>query len=201
MVAALMFLAACQENTKMTAPEFMKPIVNEPIQLVSEKGAVPGNDVFDPGWTDQNVEAGYIFVANDAQNLYVTYYADEDWQMAEANLNISKTIQGIPVDENGIPLPGDFKYKVALLCENTYTYIIPLSEVGLKPGDDLVLASKAMVGRSDGQVGTPANICRAGDADSAWWNISQGKVKIDPNAPDRIQKINIYPVKLQMIMS
>ncbi len=204
MILTLTVLTACQDNNKMTAPEISKPAVDEFVQTVDIKGAVSGDPINLPAWGESSVEPGYIFVANDAQNLYVSYYLIENWQLAAADLNIARTVAEIPADGQGLPQPEKFRYKATLSqCESVYTQVIPLSELGLVPGDNFVLVSRALVGGNDplDQTSQPYNLCVPGKADQQWWQFGQGRVKTDPNAPDRMQKITLrdipgYPAML-----
>jgi len=198
MVLALVVLTACQEGNKITALDVSQPAENEAVQTVDVKGAVSGDLIDLPAWEGSRVEPGYIFVANDAQNLYVSYYLSENWQLAGLDLNIARSEAEIPADWQGLPQPEKFRYKATLSqCESVYTQVIPLAELDLAPGDDFVLVSRAMVGGNGplDHTSQPFNLCVPGKADHQWWQFGQGRVKTDPNAPDRMQKISLRELK------
>ncbi|MFA6720682.1 MAG: hypothetical protein WCR92_04630 [Candidatus Cloacimonadaceae bacterium] len=194
MVLALAVLTACQESAKVTAPELAEPSLDGSLGIALTKGAVNGDPVDLPVWTNKAVEPGHIFVANDAANLYVSYYLNDNWQLAGANLNIVKTAGELPVDGQVLPLPEKFRYKATLnRCESVYTQVIPLAELGLNNGDDFMLVSQAMLGEIDplDHLSQPYNICVPGNGDQQWWQIGRGRVKSDPNSPERRQQITL----------
>lgn len=195
MILALTFLSACQEGNKVTAPVFQS---NDYIQTVDEKGASHTGFAGIPAWNENVAEPANIFVANDSRNLYVSYYLSNNWQLAGANLSISKSLQSIPVNPEGMPLPEEFMYKATLSrCEQVFTYVIPLAELNLQPGDEFYLVSQALVSGNDPQNNTslPPYACFPGKGDQEWWQLERGRVNIDPNAPDRNQKINMEQVR------
>ena len=198
MVVALAFLAACQTNTEITGPEPMKAARNDAENSTHMFYKI-GNDklpnaIQQPLLTSRHVEAGYIFITSDLQNLYVDYYLNDGWQLTKAYLNISGSLDEIPRDIMGVPLPKEFKYQSTLnRCENTFSQVIPLKDLGLRPGDDFVIASLAVVGANStqGQASNPVNICVPGKEDAEWWVMGQGKISQDLNRPDRDQLLRL----------
>ena len=195
---ALAFLTACQEDNKITGPRYNEPVRDEAAAGLDIQSANLGEIPSIPGWEENDLEPGHIFLSNDSQNLYVSYYLSDAWQLAGVDLNISKTSSEIPNSGQGLPLPEKFRYKASLSqCETAYTQVIPLTELGLGVGDDFVLVSRALVGEKDpgGQISDNLNICVPGIGDQQWWKIGRGRVKSDPNAPDRLQKLTLTEVK------
>lgn len=198
MLVAMAVLAACQTNSEITGPEPVKAVKNSADQSTQMFYKI-GNDkipnpVMQPLLTSRNVEAGYIFITNDSENLYAEYYLNDGWQLSKAYLNVSASLQDIPRDPLGQPLPKEFNFQSTLnRCENTFSQVIPLKELGLRPGDDFVIASLAVVGANSaqGQASNPVNICVPGKADAEWWFMGSGKVSQDLNRPDRGQLLQL----------
>lgn len=79
LTATLLVLTACSDNLQITEPQNPAKYIPAEVlaasqNLPSHKGPVQEIDTDKPQWHERNVEAGYIFVSNDASNLYVYYY-------------------------------------------------------------------------------------------------------------------------------
>lgn len=87
------------------------------------------NQAFDL-YAGQHIKAGYVYVSNDEDNLYVTYSTSMGWELTEAHLFVGD-IYDLPRNKPGIPVPGHFPYSVEDLPDGTieYTFTIPLSEL------------------------------------------------------------------------
>lgn len=77
----------------------------------------------------QHYNAGTVTVANDANNLYVTYTTTGSWRLDELHLFVGDCSQ-IPVTSTGNPVPGRFPYSRDVNNLQTYTFAIPLSSLG-----------------------------------------------------------------------
>lgn len=111
---------------------------------------------------------GEVIVTNDASKLYVTYQIgrrggdddddddDEDdddrrtstdnWYISDTRLAVGKKYSDIPQDRRGIPLPWSFPHSgVHQPPVKSVTYAIPLVELGVGAGDNLVIAAMAGV--------------------------------------------------------
>jgi hypothetical protein len=77
----------------------------------------------------QNTVSGSIVVANDGENLYVTYETSGDWSIKQTQLYVGSST-GIPVNKGGNPTIGQFPFKSAHTPNVTsYTYTIALSSL------------------------------------------------------------------------
>lgn len=91
--------------------------------------------------------AGTVTVYNDASRLYVTYQVTEkDWFISDTRLAVSQSYAGIPQDNRHMPMPWSFPNA----GEHTpptksVTYSFALSELGVKGGDNVVIAAMAGV--------------------------------------------------------
>ncbi|MFY1111498.1 MAG: hypothetical protein AB3K77_07455 [Methanosarcinaceae archaeon] len=93
----------------------------------------------------QNMDAGDVKVWNDGNYLYVTYDTDEDWCLTETHLHVATPGEEIPTTSKGNPIPGQFEYSMEHDCVDSYTYKVDLSEEGANIGDDLEIATHAVV--------------------------------------------------------
>ncbi len=197
MVISMAVLVACSDSDQMlTNPDARN--LNQPAREVqAQLNYLPAgmeNTQVKPLLANGNVEAGYIFLANDNQNLYVSYYLFNGWQLSETRLSVARNIKQLPRDEYGNLLPDLFQYQSPLTrCETVSTQVIPLAEVNLKPGDDFVLASQALVADASSADRGP-NICIPGAVDAQWMYVGQSKVRVELNAPDRMQRLNLEKV-------
>ncbi len=196
MVLAMVVLTACETSDKISglgSPEQLQSIPQVPentqVQFVPVQQL--GKAGF-PVWKSRSVEAGYLYISNDYENLYVTYNMFDRWNLAQTSVSISRSIDGIPRDPQGIPVPDDFKYQSTLnRCENVFTQVIPLADLGLRPGDAFVIASQARVGENKalGQNSGQLSVCVPGKADAQWWFVGQSKINEDLNRPDKEQRL------------
>ncbi|MFO8000115.1 MAG: hypothetical protein R6U46_02655 [Marinilabilia sp.] len=96
---------------------------------LTENMEVCGESTFN-FWAGQNINAGEIKVSNDEENLYVTYHAEDEWELTEAHLFVGH-IDELPRTKKGNPIPGQFPYSVEDLPEGTtqYTFVIELADL------------------------------------------------------------------------
>ena len=97
--------------------------------------------------TDGNHEIGRITVANDGDNLYVTYeVTSEHWFISDTRLAVARTRGSVPRDDNGDPSPWAFPYfGEHSPVVTSFTYVLPLAELNLAPGSDAVISAMAGV--------------------------------------------------------
>lgn len=103
----------------------------------------------------QNIDAGDVIVTNDEENLYITYstqypeHAEEDgWLISETHFHIADSLDGIPQTKKNNPIPGQFDYQYEYsppISEVTYT--LSLADLGYSGGDELYIATHAVVGQ------------------------------------------------------
>ncbi|HPT72412.1 MAG TPA: hypothetical protein PLE74_09050 [Candidatus Cloacimonadota bacterium] len=135
----ILFLAGCQNKENMTGP-YTVSTVNHP------KDGPSLNTVTYPIYINHNQNIGTMTVSNDETNLSVTYALDGNWKLKKTYLHVATTFDGIPHGSSGVPLFGQFNYhNVHNPTVNQYTYIIPLTDLGVTIGESLYLAANASV--------------------------------------------------------
>jgi hypothetical protein len=188
MTLALTFLTGCQEKENITQPRPIDLVNSDNYQIVSERGSGAVGESYYPVWDDRNIEAGYIFIANDMQYLYVNYYMQNDWLMTRAYLHLANSLADIPVDGNGVPLPEQFNNNSTLYRGvSVYSIKVPLAEIGAGVGDAVHFASKVKVVRynNEGKVDETGTLWVGGQQKpgSDWWHFGHYQVRIDLNDP------------------
>lgn len=90
-------------------------------------------------WAGQNYEAGTVSVHNDATNLYVTFTTTGGWTMSLTHLYVGLT-------EPSSYAPGQFPYQTTHdPAVTSFTYTIPLADIGAVFGDTVYIAAHADV--------------------------------------------------------
>lgn len=115
-----------------------------PITHAEEEPQICGEPTVVTLVAGQYIDAGTVTVANDADNLYVTFSTIGEWQLEETHVHVAATVEEIP-QKNGNPQPGKFDYKRTYTLDpavTTDTYVIPYSATA---GDSLVVAAHASV--------------------------------------------------------
>lgn len=69
-----------------------------------------GDPTVETLYAGQTINAGNVTVANDADQLCVTFQTTDGWMIVETHLQLAPTVDGIP-QKNGNPIPGQFDYK------------------------------------------------------------------------------------------
>lgn len=94
----------------------------------------------------QNLIVGWVFVENDADNLYVTFQTKYalGFCLLETNLHAADLWSEIP-QNNGNPTPGQFDYKAEHNCAATAQYTIPLAGLDADGDGQITLAAHAVV--------------------------------------------------------
>jgi hypothetical protein len=166
LLAGLFALAACSDENVMTAPATPGAMPAQTYSLVEVDE--PGRDISYPITIGSRLdsEAGYIFVRNDADYLYLDYYMFGDRRLLDSYIHIGRAQSDIPVDEAGRPIKDEFRYNFVLSRGMaSYTHMIPLSELGLSVGQSIVIASYASI--VEGEQSQP-EISKA-VMSSNWW--------------------------------
>jgi peptidoglycan/xylan/chitin deacetylase (PgdA/CDA1 family) len=159
-LVAAMVAGACSENALTTSPtpgETQQEVPAAEVRTVAPPvtgnlhSSAPALATCAPAVTYQLTDGrrivGKVTVANDAQNLIVTYAATSpDWYISDTRLAVAKSLLSIPQDNNHLPLPWQFPYSgVHQPVVGSYTYSVALSTLGVNPGDDVVVAAMAGV--------------------------------------------------------
>lgn len=83
-------------------------------------------------WTltaGQTIPAGTVTVANDATNIYVTYQIDTatypSATFGNLHMWVGTTLDNLPKNKQGIPIPGQFPYTTDATGLTSYTFVIP----------------------------------------------------------------------------
>ncbi len=92
-------------------------------------------------WASRHNNVGNLSVWNDASNLYIESSLVDFWLLQKTHLAVANSLDGIPRNRPGIPVPGLFPYIIeydSLLAETTY--VIQLDDYGFIPEDDIIIA-------------------------------------------------------------
>lgn len=77
----------------------------------------------------QTEASGKLSIVNSQDTLYVQYTVNSPLLLESIHLWIGSDLGDVPVNNKGIPVPGQFPYKVEGINNDTITILIPLSEV------------------------------------------------------------------------
>ncbi len=188
MVLALTFLTACQDNEQITKPAPIDLVESESNQNVSVRAVDSINEAPIPIRDGSGTEAGYIFLANDNQYLYVSYYLEDGWHMTHNYLHVASSYAEIPQNNYGAPLPEQFNNNTTLTRGVSVLSVkIPFAELNAGIGDDIVIASLVTLARiSDvGKVDGSESVW-VGDLAGRgpeWWSFAQYKLRQKLNNP------------------
>lgn len=83
-------------------------------------------------WAGQTINSGKVVIGNDDENLYVIINSLEGFQDVKENVKIwvGDDIDDLPANKNGIPVPGQFPFKLTVDPTYTwYTVTIPFSSI------------------------------------------------------------------------
>lgn len=94
-------------------------------------------------YAGQIYNAGTITITNDANYVYVTYTAMNDYVISATHLYVGECAL-IPVNPPGNPIPGQFPYSGTHTDLLTVTYQVPLSVAGAA-GSSICVAAHAVV--------------------------------------------------------
>ena len=80
----------------------------------------------------QNTVVGKLVVSNDMENIYVTYNITDPLVMInEIHLWIGNDLSTAPLNNEGVPVPGQFPYKITGLYTKSYTVTVPFASLGI----------------------------------------------------------------------
>ncbi len=111
------------------------------------QGGQCGDPVTVTLWAGQHTASGTVTVWNDENYLYVQFQTTGGWTLTETHVHVATSLSGIPTNEQGIPVPGQFDYTATHNHISSYTYTIPLT---WPEGTNLVIAAHATVALLDG---------------------------------------------------
>jgi len=94
-------------------------------------------------WAGQSIDAGTVTVWNVGTTLYVKYVTTGDWWLDQTQVAVATSLDGIPHNKQGSPLPGQFPYQTTHNPRvQEYTYAIPW-ETGWYLDQELFVATHA----------------------------------------------------------
>lgn len=92
----------------------------------------------------QTIDTGSVTVANDGSQLSVTYTTSDPWVITAVHLAVAGSLDGIPQNKNGNPIPGHFAINATFNPPVTsITYNIPLGS--FTPGETIFIGAQAEV--------------------------------------------------------
>jgi len=95
----------------------------------------------------QSVDVGSVTVSDDGTNLIVEYNIDVDgWFIVKAHLYADKKAPKKAA-------PGNFPFHSEPIHATSYTFTIPLAELGVESGEDLFIATHALVNNENNILG------------------------------------------------
>ncbi len=98
----------------------------------------------------QHHVAGEVCVANDADELTVTYTTAGNWNLVETHLHVAGDAGDIPQTRQGQPIPGRFDHSGSYDPATTSdTYTISLDDLDADWGEEQVVAAQAVVERDE----------------------------------------------------
>jgi hypothetical protein len=99
----------------------------------------------------QTIDVGTVVIANDGDNLCVTYNTTGDWYLTENHLDIALSPEEIPQTNSGNPRPGQFSYSHILsIPVQSDSYCFTLADLGYIQGQVLYVAAHSRVVRMSG---------------------------------------------------
>ena len=88
---------------------------------------------------------GEVCIEVEGDDLRVTFQAADGWKLAETQLAVASSLDDISrAGETGIPVVGRFPHRTAHTpTVPEFTYSIPLEDLGVSRGDEVVVAAHA----------------------------------------------------------
>ncbi len=160
---------------KVTSPTTMPTGDGGP--TIVKAGIIPcGTPKVVDFFAGQTIDAGSVTIYNDNTNLYVTVYSAFGFQsgIEQIKMWVGADLTNMPQNNNGIPEPGQFPYKITTDGGTTYTFTIPLNDLSLvnNCGDLIYVVVHGDVLVSDGNGGTQGETAFGGDTPGVgnrWW--------------------------------
>ncbi len=96
----------------------------------------------------QTIDVGSLIIANDEENLYVSYELVDGWLLKETHVHVGCSLDDFPLTKNGNPKVGNFAYQMVFdPYMDTYALAIPLADIACfaECGDALIVGAHAAV--------------------------------------------------------
>jgi hypothetical protein len=128
-------------------------LVSGTLVAVAPAAAQCGNQETVTLFGGQTIDTGTVTIQNDASNLYVTYTTNDPWVITAVHLAVADSLDGIPQNKNGNPIPGHFPINSTFNTPVTsITYTIPLGNFAV--GETLYIGAQAEVQAPGSQGGS-----------------------------------------------
>lgn len=152
-VFLLAAVAACDDHTTVptTEPEGPGPLSVAPALLPDDVDTC-GENTRVSLVAGQHTDIGTVTVANDEDNVYVTFATGTGWTLRATHLEVATSLGDVPVNGAGNPVMGHFTWQQTH-ADGTkrFTVTIPRSELGVEVGDELIVAAHADVYDTDSE--------------------------------------------------
>lgn len=125
-----------------------------------------------------SIDAGNVTYSMSGSEITVTYNAKSGWGIAETHVWVGNDLEDMPAAGNNAPKNGRFPYsKDHDPAVTTFTYNIPLDDVGISGGDDVYIVAHAVVGEIKGGSIKKTETAYAGnnkgESPRWWWYIHE----------------------------
>ncbi len=141
-------------------------------------------------WAGQTIDAGSVTIYNDNTNLYVTTFSSAGYVSGTEQLKmwVGTDLLNMPQNRQGIPIPGQFPYKITTDGNTTYTFTIPLNSLPLinNCGQSVYVVVHADVLANNGSGSTSSETAFGGDVAGTgprWWFYTSYMVECCSNPP------------------
>lgn len=117
-------------------------------ELIDEEIMINGKTQYNSVilYAGQNIEAGELMTEISGNQLYVTYNTANGFGLKEVHLFVGTSMDNMPQTKTGNPKIGQFPYTALSLGGlTTYTFSIPLSELGIMKSAEIFIAAHAVV--------------------------------------------------------
>lgn len=146
--ALLLAAAACGEGAPFGATGPGPTVPPPPSASVLPQGVEPCGDVTEVDLlAGRDLSVGTVTVANDGNDLYVTFSTGGDWTLRTTHLEVAASLGAVPTNRAGEPVVGRFDLRATHDGATRHTYTIALSDLGVSASDPLVVAAHADVYR------------------------------------------------------
>jgi len=90
----------------------------------------------------QHIDVGNVVIWNDSVNLYVRYDTNDGWKLNKTHINVSTSLDDVPVNNAGVLMIGHFMTQTDHDSIDSFLYSFALSDFD---GDDLYILTHAEV--------------------------------------------------------
>ncbi|HEY9054744.1 MAG TPA: SdrD B-like domain-containing protein [Rectinemataceae bacterium] len=113
-----------------------------PIDSTGAKTLVNGVETFTL-WAGQHIDAGRVSVWRDASKLYVKYETNSSFTIDQTHVWVGSSLSDLPVNNLGVPAPGQFPSVIGSYAAGTKTATISFSFLPSWEGKSLYIFSHA----------------------------------------------------------